>query len=212
MLMSAWNGVKASLCHRRWPFAICPRPMNAYGKVKTPWLLSDGILSEARATRSYPSIHGNKLTVVESSMFICGPNPRYLSAQYAHTWNVRSPCSTICVRLLQVEVQHEVSYQSTVAQLSIRLQYLLPFVARYQQPLHHRSPCGHRGQNSGSLVRQSKGAVTFFMVPSHAETSRRADDICPSPSCFVASVRTSDWGSLASTLSQGCKLIAWSSL
>lgn len=89
---------------------------------------------------------------------------------------------------------------------------LLPFIARCQQRLLPRCSGSHRGQNRGSLVRQSKGAVTFFTVPSHAETTRRADDVCPSPSCLVASVRRSDWGSLASTLSQGCKLIAWSSL
>lgn len=51
------------------------------------------------------------------------------------------------------------------------------------------------------------------MVPSHGKTSFRLDkDACPFTSCFLASIIRRDSGSLASTLSHGCRLTKWSSL
>lgn len=47
-------------------------------------------------------------------------------------------------------------------------------------------------QNMGSRARQSSGAVTFFKVPSHAETADCSDRRCRFPNCFAASVCSKD--------------------
>lgn len=70
-------------------------------------------------------------------------------------------------------------------------------------------------QNRGSRTRQSNGAVTFFIVPSHADTARRSGldvDDCPFTRCFLASIWRRDSGSLASALSYGWRLTALSFL